>query len=80
LSLDVRFRYLTVPSDTIVRGSVNSGTVASIHDELGEVLITVEAFSSFDEMEEWVQCIEGLNFGLINAARQSDVRVSFFSF
>lgn len=69
----MRFKYITLPSGTVLKGVANASTVVSIHDELGEVIATLEGFANYSELEEWVQYIEGLNWKLINTARQSDV-------
>jgi hypothetical protein len=37
-------------------------------------------FHSFDELEDWVQTIEGLNFGLVNLLRRDIVCDKLFIF
>jgi hypothetical protein len=44
----------------------------SIYDEVGQEVAILE-FHTFDELEDWVQTIEGLNFGLVNLLRREIV-------
>lgn len=76
MDIDLRFKYITLPSGIALRRTMSLATPISIHDELDEEIATLEGFPNYDEMEEWVQFMEGLNWKLINTARQSDVHAS----